>query len=114
MAVLDDSVLSGADSNIEVLRPAGRRTITHAFHDVDGTHSLIRDWPPVMSLSIHWAMTSGLGEDFDSDRNLAALIRRVGKRKLPETGSSSRASCSTKSNSTFEMERVPWPAGPAT
>lgn len=85
MAVLDDSVLSGADSNIEVLRPAGRRTITHAFHDVDGTHSLIRDWPPVMSLSIHWAMTSGLGEDFDSDRNLAALIRRVGKRKLPET-----------------------------
>jgi phosphoglycolate phosphatase-like HAD superfamily hydrolase len=85
VALFDDAVLSGADSNVEVVRPVGRRRITHAIHDVDGTHSLIRDWPPVMSLSIHWAMTSGLGQDFDSDQRLAELIARVGSEPLPET-----------------------------
>jgi len=84
VAVLDDSVLSGA-VNVEVNRPAGRRIITHAIHDVDGTHSLIRDWPPVMSLSVHWAMTGGLEDDFDSPANLAALIDRVGAEPLGET-----------------------------
>ena len=24
--------------------------ITYAFHDIDGTHSLIREWPPVLSI----------------------------------------------------------------
>ncbi len=59
--------------------------VTHAIHDVDGTHSLIRDWPPVMSLSIHWAMASGLEESFDSDQNLEKLIARVGRESLSET-----------------------------
>lgn len=84
MAILDDSVLTDA-AGIETVRAVGRREITHAIHDVDGTHSLIRDWPPVMSLSIHWAMTSGLNDDFDSNENLAALISRVGAEPLPET-----------------------------
>ncbi len=84
MAVLDDSVLTGA-GNVEVINPVGRRLITHVVHDVDGTHSLIRDWPPVMSLSVHWAMTCGLTDDFDSPGNLAALIDRVGAKPLPET-----------------------------
>ncbi len=85
MAALDDIVLAGGGSGIEVVRPVGRRRITHAVHDVDGTHSLVRDWPPVMSLSIHWAMTCGLSEDFDSQNNVAALIERVGSEPLPET-----------------------------
>jgi phosphoglycolate phosphatase-like HAD superfamily hydrolase len=84
VAVYDDSALAGAPG-IELVRPAGRRRVRHAVHDVDGTHSLIRDWPPVMSLSIHWAMTSGLSEDFDSEEHLRALVARVGKAKLPET-----------------------------
>ncbi len=85
MAVLDDSILAGHTGNIEIVNPVGRRAITHVIHDIDGTHSLIREWPPVMSLSIHWAMTCGLADDFDSPENLARLIDRVGAEELPET-----------------------------
>ncbi|NLX04490.1 MAG: HAD family hydrolase [Phycisphaerae bacterium] len=74
-----------ASPEIEVIHPVGKRPITHVIHDIDGTHSLIRDWPPVMSLSIHWAMTCGLRDDFDSDENLKKLIDRVGAEPLPET-----------------------------
>jgi hypothetical protein len=84
MAQMNDEFLRDA-AGVEIVRPVGKRTITHAVHDVDGTHSLIRDWPPAMSLSIHWAMTSGLEEDFDSPDNLAMLIERVGREPLPET-----------------------------
>ena len=85
MAVLDDSVLADAPGNIEIINPVGRREITHVIHDIDGTHSLIREWPPVMSLAIHWAMTCGLADDFDSAENLAKLIDRVGAEPLAET-----------------------------
>ncbi len=85
MAIFDDSCLKDHSGNIEVINPAGRRRITHAVHDIDGTHSLIRDWPPVMSLVIHWAMTCGLEDDFDSPQNAAALTERAGREPLPET-----------------------------
>ena len=84
MAFLNDS-LAGETRNIEFVNPVGTRRIQCVIHDIDGTHSLIRDWPPVMSLSIHWAMTCGLRDDFDSPENLRALIGRVGQRKLDET-----------------------------
>ncbi len=86
MAYIDDSKI-GKNSSIELHRPFGKRRITHVIHDIDGTHSLIRDWPPVMSLSIYWAMTCGLEDDFDSAENLQKLIERVGKEPLPETDS---------------------------
>jgi len=85
MAIFDDSCLNGDPGNIEAINPVGRRRITHVVHDIDGTHSLIRDWPPVMSLVIHWAMTCGLEEDFDSPECAAALTERVGTEPLPET-----------------------------
>ncbi len=85
MATLDDGFLKTVRSNIQVSRFAGRRTITHVIHDIDGTHSLIREWQPVMSLTIHWAMTCGLKEDFDSAQNQAALIQRCGREVLEET-----------------------------
>jgi phosphoglycolate phosphatase-like HAD superfamily hydrolase len=85
MATFDDSCLEDEPGNIEVVRPVGRRRITHIVHDIDGTHSLIRDWPPVMSLVIRWAMTCGLEDDFDSPDRAAALVERVGKEPLPET-----------------------------
>lgn len=42
--------LQGEYSTIEVVNPFQPRNITHVFHDIDGTHSLIRDWVPVMAL----------------------------------------------------------------
>ncbi|NLW49652.1 MAG: hypothetical protein GXY85_02255 [Candidatus Brocadiaceae bacterium] len=85
MAIFDDSCLNGHTGNIETVRRVGRRRITQVIHDIDGTHSLIRDWPPVMSLAVHYAMTCGLGEDFDSPERIAALVGRVGAEPLPET-----------------------------
>ncbi|HUW84053.1 MAG TPA: HAD family hydrolase [Phycisphaerae bacterium] len=85
MAILDDTTLQADPGNIEIVRPVGRRRITHVIHDIDGTHSLIRDWPPVMSLTIHWAINCGLGEDFDSQQNREKLISQVGSQPLAET-----------------------------
>lgn len=85
MPVIDDRGLEGGADGLEVVRPVGRRRIAHAIHDIDGTHSLIRDWPPAMSLSIHWAMTSGLDEGFDSPETVRELVARVGREPLAET-----------------------------
>ena len=41
---------SDAVSGIEIAKKFAARKITHVFHDIDGTHSLIRDWVPVMAL----------------------------------------------------------------
>ncbi len=40
---------------IECITPFDAREITHAFHDIDGTHSLIRNWVPVMTLCTGFA-----------------------------------------------------------
>lgn len=85
MAIIDDTTLKGITGNLEIINHVGKRKITHVLHDIDGTHSLIREWPPVMSISIHWAMTCGLLDDFDSDEHLERLVTRVGKTPLPET-----------------------------
>ena len=61
------------------------RNIKYAFHDIDGTHSLIREWPPVMSICLYDVIANGLPEDFDSKENEKRLIEECGKRKLPET-----------------------------
>jgi phosphoglycolate phosphatase-like HAD superfamily hydrolase len=84
MAQVIDTGL-GSTGKLEIVRPVGRRTITHAIHDIDGTHSLIRDWPPVMSVCIHHAMTCGLAEDFDSEAQAQRLIAASGRQPLPET-----------------------------
>ena len=49
MMILDDANLGDREGGLEVVGRVGRRYISHAFHDTDGTHSLIRDWAPVMS-----------------------------------------------------------------
>ncbi|MBQ8765324.1 MAG: hypothetical protein IJZ16_00805 [Clostridia bacterium] len=51
------------------------RKIQYAFHDIDGTHSLIREWPPVMSICLYYVIENGLPEDFDSEENEKRLIR---------------------------------------
>lgn len=59
--------------------------IKYAFHDIDGTHSLIRDWPPVMSICLYDVIKNGLPKDFDSIENQKRLISLAGTKKLPET-----------------------------
>jgi hypothetical protein len=72
-------------ADVELITPFGKSEITHVIHDIDGTHSLIRDWQPTMSACMHWAMTGGLKQDFDSEKNVHRLINRVGKEVLEET-----------------------------
>lgn len=60
-------------------------TIKYAFHDIDGTHSLIRDWPPVMSICLYDVIKNGLPKDFDSKENVERLISLAGTETLPET-----------------------------
>ncbi len=68
-----------------MLKVGKNHTIKYAFHDIDGTHSLIRDWPPVMSICLYDVITNGLSEDFDSTENAKRLISLAGTRILPET-----------------------------
>ena len=67
------------------VRPFEERHIVCAFHDIDGTHSLIREWPPVMSIVLNDVIENGLPEDFDSEFNLKRLIDAAGTKPLPET-----------------------------
>ena len=74
------------DTNSDiVINHFENREIKYAFHDIDGTHSLIRDWPPVMSICLYDVIENGLPEDFDSENNLKRLISLAGTKKLPET-----------------------------
>jgi phosphoglycolate phosphatase-like HAD superfamily hydrolase len=68
-----------------VINPFDEREIKYAFHDIDGTHSLIRDWPPVMSICLYDVIVNGISEDFDSKENEIRLINLAGQKKLEET-----------------------------
>ena len=70
---------------MKIYKDGKEREIKYAFHDVDGTHSLIRDWPPVMSIVLYDVIENGLAEDFDSEENLHRLVSITGKKSLPET-----------------------------
>ncbi len=59
--------------------------IKYAFHDIDGTHSLIRNWPPVMSICLYDVIENGINEDFDNAENTKRLIELAGQRPLEET-----------------------------
>lgn len=61
------------------------REIKYAFHDIDGTHSLIRDWPPVMSIVLHYASENGVPDGYDNNENLKKIIEQTGTKPLPET-----------------------------
>ena len=63
------------------------RTILYAFHDIDGTHSLIRDWPPVMSIVLHYVSKNGVPDGYDSEEQVKKLVLLAGTEPLPETDS---------------------------
>ncbi len=68
-----------------IVRAFSDKKIKYAFHDIDGTHSLIRDWPPVMSICLFDVIENGLPENFDNPENVKRLISLAGTKKLPET-----------------------------
>ena len=68
-----------------LVRPFAPRKIACAFHDIDGTHSLIRNWPPVMSAVLDYTERSGVPEGYDSDENVSRLAAQAGTRPLPVT-----------------------------
>lgn len=68
-----------------IVKPFDEMKIGYAFHDIDGTHSLIREWPPVMSICLYDVIVNGLPEDFDSKENEKRLIEACGTKALPET-----------------------------
>lgn len=78
-------IIAQSNDKSIVEKEFARRVITHAFHDIDGTHSLIRDWPPVMSIVLYDVIVNGLPDDYDSDENVRRLIEAAGTRPLPET-----------------------------
>lgn len=45
---------------VELVTPFEPREILCAFHDIDGTHSLIREWMPPMALILGWVVEHGL------------------------------------------------------
>ena len=85
MMILDDTTLPDRVGDLEIVRRVGRRPISHAFHDIDGTHSLIREWPPVMSALISWVIANGLPEGYDREENAAQIASRIPALRSEET-----------------------------
>ncbi|MBQ0125182.1 MAG: HAD family hydrolase [Clostridiales bacterium] len=71
--------------NDAAVRDFGTRHIKYAFHDIDGTHSLIRDWPPVMSIVLDYVSRGGVPDGYDSDENVAKLVSLAGTKPLYDT-----------------------------
>ena len=61
------------------------REIVCAFHDIDGTHSLIRNWPPVMSRVLYDTAVNGIPENLTSEENINRLVALCGVEDLEET-----------------------------
>ncbi|MBO7329413.1 MAG: HAD family hydrolase [Lentisphaeria bacterium] len=51
------------------------RRITHVFHDIDGTHSLIRQWVPVMALVTGFTAENG----FPDGRDMVEKIQNISR-----------------------------------
>lgn len=85
MMILEDTSLADREGGFEIVRRVGRRHISHAFHDIDGTHSLIRDWPPVMSALTAWVIANGLPDGYDSEQNAADIAGRIASLRAEET-----------------------------
>ena len=85
MISINDKNIPRKSRGMEVLNPVGERRITHAIHDIDGTHSLIRKWEPVMSACLHYAANNALEDGFDDESAVAALSASCGSAPLPET-----------------------------
>ncbi len=68
-----------------LVKPFEPRQITCAFHDIDGTHSLIRNWPPVMSIVLDYAEHGGVYPGYDSEEQVKRIASLAGTKPLPIT-----------------------------
>lgn len=82
MIICDNGVVS--KEGLELVNLIGKREITHVFHDIDGTHSLIRQWHPVMSVTLETTILEGLPEGYDSEENTARLIEKSAQPHMEE------------------------------
>ena len=80
MIVNTDKAVSTA-----VINAVKDREIVCAFHDIDGTHSLIRNWPPVMSRVLYDTAVNGIPENLTSEENINRLVSLCGTEPLEET-----------------------------
>jgi len=85
MLIIDDAGAPANLGDLEIVHAVGRRRVSCAVHDIDGTHSLIRDWPPVMSRVLHAVVVEGLPTGYDNPVRVEELSYKVGCEKLPET-----------------------------
>lgn len=69
----------------EIINAIENREIVCAFHDIDGTHSLIRNWPPVMSRVLYDTAINGIPENLTSEENINRLVSLCGVEELEET-----------------------------
>lgn len=74
-----------SSNEIEIVNAVENRKIICAFHDIDGTHSLIRNWPPVMSRVLYDTAVNGIPEDLTSEENINRLVSLCGVEDLEET-----------------------------
>lgn len=83
MILCDKNIVS--KQGLEIVNPIGEREITHVFHDIDGTHSLIRQWHPVMSVTLEYTIREGLQEHYDSRGKTEMLIAKSAEKHSEET-----------------------------
>lgn len=69
----------------EIINAVKNREIVCAFHDIDGTHSLIRNWPPVMSRVLYDTAVNGIPENLTSEENINRLVSLCATEPLEET-----------------------------
>ncbi len=72
-------------TQIEIVNMVKNREIVCAFHDIDGTHSLIREWPPVMSRVLYDTAVNGIPENLTSEENINRLVDLCAVEVLEET-----------------------------
>ena len=71
-----------SDDHIELVNSFASREIKYVFHDIDGTHSLIRDWVPVMTLVTGAVAAYGMYSGTPAEA--AAAIARHQPDEFPE------------------------------
>lgn len=79
------TVNTSENRGVEIVNPVHNREIVCAFHDIDGTHSLIRNWPPVMSRVLYDTAVNGVPESLMSEENINRLTQLCDTEKLEET-----------------------------